>query len=252
MKCGVVRSQIASLLDADDLRIEGIMPGGSKSTFTLPVTSEACTNSSLQLQQQRNAGTALHCCCKLLVLGIQFIAMILHAGTAAAALRSSSCHADPNTSPAPPLPAFLLLCIAVYCFGSNADVGATLRRKLLMPGIPFTAMSLQEAAAQAAGHGSGGGRGGSSSSSGGSRGSGGGAAAGPQLYLAPAQLENSLNRLFEGTVLLFVFSGMLFVVEACFCPGALTAMSCLGPDCVSGPCGKQQASRSSARTPFVS
>jgi uncharacterized membrane protein YgcG len=92
-----------------------------------------------------------------------------------------------------------LFCIAVYCFGSSADVGLALRRKLLMLGIPFTAMSLQEAAAQAAGHGSGGGRGGSSSSSsGGGRGSGGGVAAGPQLYLAPAQLENSLNRLFEG------------------------------------------------------
>jgi hypothetical protein len=37
-----VTLQIASMLDADDLRIEGIMPGGSRSTFTLPVTSEPC------------------------------------------------------------------------------------------------------------------------------------------------------------------------------------------------------------------
>jgi alkylation response protein AidB-like acyl-CoA dehydrogenase len=42
---------------------------------------------------------------------------------------------------------------------------------------------------------------GRSSSSGGGRGSGGGAAAGLQLYLAPSQLENSLNRLFEGELL---------------------------------------------------
>eukprot|EP00882_Tetradesmus_deserticola_P022058 GHRQ01023941.1.p1 GENE.GHRQ01023941.1~~GHRQ01023941.1.p1 ORF type:complete len:124 (+),score=57.45 GHRQ01023941.1:713-1084(+) len=42
-------------------------------------------------------------------------------------------------------------------------------------------MSLQEAAAHAAGLGR----------------SAGGAAGGPQVYLAPAQLENSLNRLFE-------------------------------------------------------
>jgi hypothetical protein len=34
------------LLDADDLRIEGIMPGGSKSTFTLPVTSERLAGNS--------------------------------------------------------------------------------------------------------------------------------------------------------------------------------------------------------------
>jgi hypothetical protein len=92
-------------------------------------------------------------------------------------------------------------CSAVYCFGSSADVGLALRRKLLLLGIPFTAMSLQEAAAQAAGHGSQGSGSGSSNSRGGG-GSGAAAAGGPQLYLAPAQLENSLNRLFEGGLLL--------------------------------------------------
>jgi hypothetical protein len=93
-------------------------------------------------------------------------------------------------------------------------VGVSLRRKLLMLGIPFSALSLQEAAAQAAGHGSGGG---SNSGSGGGRGSGGGAAGvGPQLYLAPAQLENSLNRLFEGELLLGF--GVWFVgVAPCKC-----------------------------------
>ncbi|KAF6264805.1 SNF2 family N-terminal domain-containing protein [Scenedesmus sp. NREL 46B-D3] len=80
--------EIASMLDADDIRIEGIMPGGSHSTFTLPVT--------------------------------------------------------------------------IYCFSSSAEAGLALRRKLLLLGIPFTAMSLQEAAAQASGQGSqgSGGRGG--------------------------------------------------------------------------------------------
>uniref|UniRef100_A0A383WDF9 Uncharacterized protein n=1 Tax=Tetradesmus obliquus TaxID=3088 RepID=A0A383WDF9_TETOB len=114
--------EIASMLDADQLRIEGVMPGGSRSTFTMPVT--------------------------------------------------------------------------IYCFVSSTDVGVALRRKVASLGLQFTAMSLQEAAAAAAaaGHGSGG-RGGRGSSSGG-RG-GGAAAAGPQVYLAPAQLENSLNRLFE-------------------------------------------------------
>jgi hypothetical protein len=109
-----------------------------------------------------------------------------------------------------------VFCIAVYCFGSSVEVGTALRRKLLMLGIPFTAMSLQEAAAQAAGHGSGGGRGGSSSSSGGGRGSGGGAAAGLQLYLAPAQLENSLNRLFEGEMSLLLLTVELGTICGCF------------------------------------
>jgi hypothetical protein len=79
------------MLDADDLRIEGIMPGGSKSTFTLPVISEACRD------------------------------------------RTNNC-----------------LCRAVYCFGSSADVGTALHRKLLMLSIPFTAMSLHAGTATAA------------------------------------------------------------------------------------------------------
>ncbi|WIA16914.1 hypothetical protein OEZ85_013841 [Tetradesmus obliquus] len=111
--------EIASMLDADQLRIEGVMPGGSRSTFTMPVT--------------------------------------------------------------------------IYCFVSSTDVGLALRRKVASLGLQFTAISLQEAAAAAAGRGGGGGRG---SSSGGREG-GGASAAGPQVYLAPAQLENSLNRLFE-------------------------------------------------------
>lgn len=106
------------MLDDRSLHIEGIMPGGSKSSYTLPIT--------------------------------------------------------------------------VYAFSSSSTVASLLRRKLNPLGIAFTAMSLADATAQAAGRGGGGGAAG-----GGAAGRGGGGG-GPAVFLAPAELENSLNRLFEG------------------------------------------------------
>ena len=105
-------------MDSDLLRIEGIMPGGSKSTYTLPID--------------------------------------------------------------------------IYAFGSSAAVGETLKRSLLRIGIPLNVMTLQEATTAAAGQA---GRGGGSYGAGGRPGD-------VNVYLAPAQMENSLNRMFEGRITL--------------------------------------------------
>lgn len=105
--------QIAALMDNDMLRVEGIMPGGSKSAYTLPID--------------------------------------------------------------------------VYAFGNSPQVGIALKQKLLRLGIALNVMSLQEATAAAAGqagHGGAGGRPGD-----------------VNVSLAPAQMENSLNRMFEGKLI---------------------------------------------------
>ena len=94
--------------------------------------------------------------------------------------------------------------IDIYCFGSSPAVGPIVQHALARTGLGLrlNVMSLEQAAAaMAGGGGRGGGRGGAASSSSGGRGAGGrgGAAALTGVsYLTPAQLDNSLNRLFEG------------------------------------------------------
>jgi uncharacterized membrane protein YgcG len=92
--------------------------------------------------------------------------------------------------------------IDIYCFGSSPAVAPVLQHALIRTGLGLrlNVMSLEQAAAAMAGGGGAGGRGGAGSSSSGGRGAGGRAAAAltGMSYLTPAQLDNSLNRLFEG------------------------------------------------------
>lgn len=83
--------------------------------------------------------------------------------------------------------------VDIYCFGTSRAVAATLTARLARVGLQLHAMTMAEATAAAAGRGGGGGSGGRAGSSQSSGGAG-----GVQTYLAPAQMENSLNRMFEG------------------------------------------------------
>lgn len=198
--CVYICVQIAALLDDGSLRIEGIMPGGSRSAYTLPLdvycfgSSEAVRG---QLQQRLGWAGEARAACAVCWLAFAAGCMVFlpGAGGGSGCLESeaaagSACDGARDCLQQLLQPVTHSCCLPHCCFITAAwCVNCT--------GIQLQVMSLEQAlASQAAGQqAAAGARAGASSSRGGG---GAAAAAAATVTLAPTVMEASLNRMFEG------------------------------------------------------